>query len=160
MNVSNIEETMRTNYFGRFYMIKHLLPLLQAMPKDSSKSIINISSLGSHISGPLGYSISALATNRLSQRVAESHGHEGIFCAAVHPGAVVPEIMPEGAPDAFRDFATEDPGLCGAFLIWLVKQRRDWLNGRYVDATWDVDELEARKEEIVEKDMLKMRLVV
>jgi hypothetical protein len=68
--------------------------------------------------------------------------------------------MPEGAPDAFRDFATEDPGLCGAFLIWLVKQRRDWLNGRYVDATWDVDELEARKEEIVEKDMLKMRLVV
>jgi hypothetical protein len=34
------------------------------------------------------------------------------------------------------------------------------LNGRYIDATWDVDELEKKKDEIVEKDMLKMRLVV
>jgi NAD(P)-dependent dehydrogenase (short-subunit alcohol dehydrogenase family) len=160
MDVSNIEETMRTNYFGRFYMIKHLLPLLLAMPKDSSKSIINVSSIGSQVSGPLGFSISALATNRLSQRVTEAYGDQGIFCAAVHPGAVLPEVMPVGAPDIFKEMSTDDPMLCGAFLIWLVKQKRDWLNGRYIDATWDVDELEKKKDEIVEKDMLKMRLVV
>lgn len=34
------------------------------------------------------------------------------------------------------------------------------LNGRYVSATWDVDELEAMKDEIVEGDKLKFRLVV
>ena len=159
MHPANIEDPMRTNYFGRFYMTKHLLPHLLGTA-GGAKSIVNISSIGSLVRGPLGFSISALATNRLSERVADAYADQGVFCAAVHPGAVVPEVMPVGAPDHFRTMGTDDPLLCGAFLIWLVKERKEWLNGRYIDATWDVEQLEARKDEIVEKDMLKMRLVV
>jgi hypothetical protein len=34
------------------------------------------------------------------------------------------------------------------------------LGGRYVSATWDVEKLESMREEIVEGDKLKMRMVV
>jgi len=39
--------------------------------------------------------------------------------------------------------------------VWLTIGQRAWLNGRYVSATWDVDELEAKRVEIVEGDELK-----
>ena len=42
--------------------------------------------------------------------------------------------------------------------VWLTKVRREWLSGRWVDARWDVDELERRKDDIVEKDWLKFRM--
>jgi hypothetical protein len=48
--------------------------------------------------------------------------------------------------------------LGGGLCVWLTKERRGWLNGRWIDARWDVDELERRKDEIVEKDYLKFRM--
>jgi hypothetical protein len=45
-------------------------------------------------------------------------------------------------------------------VVWLTKGKRTWLGGRYVSATWDVAELEAMKDGIVQGDKLKQRLVV
>nr|POE80986.1 short chain dehydrogenase andi [Quercus suber] len=160
MDSSQVELPTQINYLGRVYMTKHLLPLLLSADQGTTKAVLNISSIGSHMSGPLGFSISALATNRLSQRVTEQYADQGIFSAAIHPGAVWPEEPPEGIPAEFQEFSNDDVGLCGAFLIWLVKERREWLNGRYLDATWDVEELEQKRDEIVAGDKLKMRLVV
>ena len=53
----------------------------------------------------------------------------------------------------------DDPRLCGAFIVWLIKERRMWLSGRYLSSNWDVDELIAKKDEIVDNDKLKMRMV-
>ena len=57
---------------------------------------------------------------------------------------------------------TDDPGLCGGFLIWLTSTRKDrlWLSGRFLSATWDADELLSMREAIVKSDMLKARMVV
>ena len=46
------------------------------------------------------------------------------------------------------------------FLTWLTKEPRDFLNGRYLSVNWDVNELVAKKDEIVEKDLLKFRMTV
>jgi hypothetical protein len=54
----------------------------------------------------------------------------------------------------------DDVGLGGALCVWLTKQRREWLSGRWLDARWDVEELERRKEEILEKDLLKFRMTM
>lgn len=54
----------------------------------------------------------------------------------------------------------DDVGLCGGFLVWLTKQKREYLSGRYVSVNWDVDELETRKDEIVQGDKLRFRMVV
>ena len=50
---------------------------------------------------------------------------------------------------------TDDVGLCGAFLVWMNQEKRSWMNGRLVSATWDVDELLSKRETIEEKDLLK-----
>jgi hypothetical protein len=42
----------------------------------------------------------------------------------------------------------------------LTRERREWLGGRYLSATWDVDELESKRDEIVAEDKLKSRMVV
>lgn len=45
-------------------------------------------------------------------------------------------------------------------MAWLTSERRPWLSGRYLSVNWDVDDLEAMKDEIVKGDKLKMRMVV
>lgn len=45
-------------------------------------------------------------------------------------------------------------------MVWLTKGSREWLSGRYLSCTWDVDELEAKREEIEQGDKLKFRMVV
>lgn len=42
----------------------------------------------------------------------------------------------------------------------MTAEPRKWLGGRYVSATWDVDVLEQKKDEIMEGDKLKIKLVV
>jgi hypothetical protein len=54
----------------------------------------------------------------------------------------------------------DTPELCAGFVVWLTKEQRAWLNGRYVSVNWDVDELEAKKDEIVKADKLKYRMAV
>ena len=57
---------------------------------------------------------------------------------------------------------TDDPGLCGAFCVWLTKASKEmfWLSGRFLNAKWDADELLAMKDAIVEKNLLKSGMVV
>lgn len=55
---------------------------------------------------------------------------------------------------------TDDETLCGGFLTWLTSEKRPWLSGRYLSATWDVNELELKKEEIVNENKLVMRMVI
>lgn len=46
------------------------------------------------------------------------------------------------------------------WLTWLTKERRAYLNGRYLSVNWDVDELSAMKDEIAQKDLLKFTMTV
>jgi hypothetical protein len=52
-------------------------------------------------------------------------------------------------------FAVE---LAAGLNLYLASPRSDFLRGRYTTANWDVDELEAHKDEIIEKDMLRVKL--
>jgi hypothetical protein len=55
---------------------------------------------------------------------------------------------------------TEDVELAGSVCVWLTKERREWLSGRYIDSRWDFDELEKKRDMIVEYDLLKFRMKV
>ena len=68
---------------------------------------------------------------------------------STNPANIIMYYLPE---------MTESPDLCGAFCVWLTKQSRDWLSGRYLCATWDVEELEAKRNDIVERDLLRISL--
>ena len=48
--------------------------------------------------------------------------------------------------------------LAGAFAVYLTTERAQYLNGRYASVNWDIEEMEARKDEIVSKGLLKQGL--
>ena len=154
------QDITQINYIGRFHTVKNLIPLMLSS-SNGSRIIVNISSISVHlVSGtPVPFNISELATSRLTEAVAEMYAEEGVLAFAVHPG-MVKTTFPPGFPEYFEAFCVDDPGLCGAFLVWLVSERRVWLSGRYMSSNWGTDELEGMREEIVEGDELKMRMVV
>jgi hypothetical protein len=63
-------------------------------------------------------------------------------------------------PEPFKAYLTDSPDLCGGFCTWLSRAGREraWLCGRLVNAKYDVSELEARKAEVVEKGLLKLKI--
>ena len=87
------------------------------------------------------------------------YGDAGVLAFAVHPGAVATD-MASKAPAEMRHILVDTPEVAAHAVTWLVRERREWLAGRYFVCQWDVDELEAKKEEIVDGDKLKVRMVV
>ena len=45
-------------------------------------------------------------------------------------------------------------------ITFLTSERRDWLAGRYISSNWDMLEFLKKKDEVVEKDLLKFRMTV
>jgi hypothetical protein len=45
-------------------------------------------------------------------------------------------------------------------IVWLTQEKQAWLNGRYISANWDMEELSSRKQQIVDGDKLKVQLVL
>ena len=187
VTLQQVEGTMRVNYTGKLLLAKHLLPVL-LKSSNGARTIVNVSAMAAHFAslGAFTMSISQLASLRLMEGIAEMYAGESVLAYAVDPGAVCcieyrqcslkqlqvaltvplqPKVgdkteYPPGMPEQMIAMLHDDAELCGSFLIWLVKERREWLNGRYVSAKWDVDELQKKRDDIVEKDMLKMRMVV
>ncbi len=96
---------------------------------------------------------------RFTEFTEAEYGDKGVLPIAIHPGGVATDLgmqMPESAWPHLID----TPELAGDTLVWLTKERRPWLSGRYVSTTWDMPELEARKEEILAEDKLRVRLAV
>ncbi|KAL2840494.1 hypothetical protein BJY01DRAFT_249958 [Aspergillus pseudoustus] len=108
---------------------------------------------------PFSASLSKLAVNRLVEVLHESYHQEGIRAHAIHPGGI---LTPGNSdfPDSCRAMFVDDISLPGGLCVWLTKGERGWLSGRYICANWDMDELAARREEIVAGDKFKMRLVL
>lgn len=104
---------------------------------------------------------SKFALLRLTEFLDVEYGAQGsgLISIAVHPGSVPTELAFTMSED--RHAALIDtPALAADTLVWVCKERRAWLAGRYVSCTWDMPELEAKREEIVREDKLKMRMVV
>ena len=55
---------------------------------------------------------------------------------------------------------TDEPELPADSIVFLTRERRTWLAGRYIDLKWDLPELLSREEEIVKGDKLKTRMVI
>lgn len=63
-------------------------------------------------------------------------------------------------PEETLKILNDKPELAGDSMVWLTAVRREWLAGRYVSVTWDMEEFLGRKQNIVEGDLLKIRLDV
>lgn len=54
----------------------------------------------------------------------------------------------------------DTPEMGADSLVFLTQEKREWLAGRYLSMNWDMPTLLSMKDEIINSDKLKMRLVV
>lgn len=55
---------------------------------------------------------------------------------------------------------TDTPELAGDTIVYLTQKKQEWLAGRYVSCTWDMPELLAMKDEIIQSNLLKVRMAL
>lgn len=163
----DFERVIDINLLGTVRVARSFTPLL--LESNGAKTFIVITSIAAHFtqSGltPIAYNVSKQAVCNLVEHMENDHGREkdGLISYAVHPGAVLtPQTEHHSLEkgDIWAKALVDDIGLCGGFLTWLTKERRDWLSGRYLAVTWDVDELKKKKDDIVAKDLLKFKMAV
>ncbi|KAK1073202.1 hypothetical protein LTR74_001911 [Friedmanniomyces endolithicus] len=164
---SDFDRVINTNFMGSYRVAKHFVPQL-VETTDGLQAFVCITSLAALTSSsdltPIAYNLSKIGNNRMVQHIHNDHKKDGVQAFAVHPGAVLtPQTEMHHTTQlgvGWTELLTDDVKLCGGFLTWLTREKREWLSGRYLSAAWDVDELTAMKEEIVEGDKLVMRMVV
>lgn len=154
-------KTWEVNVHGLFNMTRAFLPMQLATRKnhDGLAIMINLSSSGalSVREGGASYRTSKLAVLRWTEALNEEHGDEGLIAFCVNPGAIKTQ-MTVNEPEELRNKLPHKPEIAGDTIAWLAGERREWLGGRYVSCPWDMEELMARKDEIVADGKLKLRM--
>lgn len=148
------------NVKGQVLVWKAMLPILLA-DESSLKTIVNLSSIGAHMSTPGGsaYQTTKFALLRLTEFLNAEYGDKGLIAYCMHPGAVKTDLAGK-MPEMLQKKLIDTPELMSDTVVYLTQQRREWLRGRYLSCNWDMQEMFAMQKKIVEKDLLKMRMAV
>ncbi|KAH7313600.1 short chain dehydrogenase reductase [Stachybotrys elegans] len=151
-------KTWTVNVKGTYLVTRAFLPFILS---GGDKTIVNLSSIAAHITSPGGsaYQTSKLAVQRFTQFLDVDHGPDGILTFGIHPGSI-PTDMGNRLASIRNATQVETTKLAADTIVFLTEKRREWLAGRYVSATWDMDEFLSKEDEVVAGDKLKVKLVV
>ena len=131
------------------------------MLKGGDKQIINITSIGAFFQFPTfsSYQTGKLAMLRFTEFINAEYSEQGVVAFCLHPGGVLTD-MAATAPQWMLSSLTDKPELAADTIVHLTREKQTWLAGRYVSCTWDMTELFAMKDHIIERDLLKVRLAI
>ena len=150
-------KTWSINLNGTYLCVRYFLPLLL----DSQlKTVINVASAGAHVlfPGASAYQTSKFALCRFTEFLDAEYAARGLVAIALDPGAVRTKLA-LNLPQRIHELLTDTPEMAADTMLWLCKEKREWLRGRFVTATWNMEDVERRRDEIVERDMLKFRML-
>jgi len=162
-------EAFETNVIGNLNLVRAFLaPEIPGIPfttlggvkKDVSsvptpkhkKTILDISSIAAYfdLSGQGPYSTTKLAFTRAMKTLQiEVDLIEGqpIRIHSFHPGAIWTPGAASTLPESIREiFSFDDISLPQGFAVWLASAEAEFLKGRFLFSSWDVDELIALKD--------------
>lgn len=150
--------TYHVNVFGVYHTLHAFTPLL-LRTSDGMKQVVNLSSIGAHNTTPggSGYQGTKLAVTRLTEHLTVEYPE--LLAYSLHPGGVPTELA-KGMGEAMMSKLIDSPRLAADTMVWLTSERREWLQGRYLSVTWDMQDLLAKKEKIEKEDLLKVKLRV
>lgn len=157
--------TWEVNVRGAFLVARAFIPLLLASTHSGgggAGTLIQVTSAGglATMPGASAYQGSKTAQIRMAGHVAVEYAQKGLLVYSVHPGSVATDLA-SGMPKEVRDhMPVETLEMAADTMVWLCRERREWLMGRYVNAPWDMERMLAARESIVEGDLLKLRLAV
>nr|UPG58745.1 phomoxanthone P [Diaporthe sp.] len=155
-DTAEVREAFDTNAVAAFGLARAYLSPETPNPPGGCKTVLNVSSAAALVQGTLrvGYGSSKAAGAQVMQHFAFEHmqqagsGDAGrVKVISFHPGSFyTPSVAALYAEDHFQ---WDDFSLPADFSLWLAGPESGFLNGRYVWAHWDVDELMALKERVV-----------
>ncbi|KAJ5114654.1 hypothetical protein NUU61_000413 [Penicillium alfredii] len=150
--------TWEVNIKGTYLAAHFFVPLLL---KSQTKTVINISSGGAHVMfpGASAYQTTKFALCRLTEFMVKEYSQQGLIAMSLHPGGVKTDLAMNMPPEK-QSVLTDTPELAADTLVWLARERRDWLAGRFVSASWDMEELERKKQDVLQRELFKFRVVV
>lgn len=150
--------TWEVNIKGTYLVTHYFIPLLL---KSETKTIINISSGGAHaiFPGASGYQTTKFALCRFTEFIDKEYYQQGLIAISLHPGAVKTELAMNMPVDR-QSILTDTAELPADTLVWLCNQRRDWLSGRFMSVSWDMEELEQKKQDILQRNLFKFRVTI
>uniref|UniRef100_A0A8H7N2H4 Uncharacterized protein n=1 Tax=Bionectria ochroleuca TaxID=29856 RepID=A0A8H7N2H4_BIOOC len=153
-------KTFEVNLKGVFLMSKHFIPLLMAKEKGL-KTLVNINSVAAHNIRPnaSAYGVSKLAVLKFTEFLLVEHAQHGLISFSVHPGAIMTDLAQAMPAETYASLK-DKPELTGDTIAFLTQERREWLSGRYISCTWDMEEFLNQEAQIVKDDKLKVRLAV
>jgi len=62
----------------------------------------------------------------------------------LHPGEIYTQLQKEVRGVELLSVKYDAPQLPAATMLCLTSGKMDWLNGRYISANWDLDEVEKK----------------
>ncbi|CAK7239623.1 MAG: hypothetical protein STHCBS139747_001054 [Sporothrix thermara] len=150
--------TWEVNIKGTYLTTHFFLPLVL---QSQTKTIINISSGGAHVlfPGASGYQTTKFALCRFTEFMDKEYRRQGLIALSLHPGAVKTELA-SNMPEDRLDILTDTPELAADTLVWLSRDRREWLSGRFATVGWDMEELEQKKDDILQRNLFKFRVLI
>ncbi|KAL4788604.1 hypothetical protein BJX76DRAFT_344737 [Aspergillus varians] len=150
--------TWEVNIKGTYLAAHFFVPLLL---KSQTKTVLNISSGGAHamFPGASAYQTTKFALCRLTEFIDNEYYQQGLIAISIHPGAVKTELA-MNMPLERQGVLTDTPELAADTLVWLARERRDWLAGRFVSVSWDMEELEQKKQDVLQRNLFKFRVVI
>jgi len=132
-------------------------------PNENRKSIINVSTMAIHDFVVAGdrphYTATKSAGTLLLQQIAKDTPAEKTQIISFHPGWILTEAARKAGYDGKESNVWDDESLPGHFAVWAASPDAAFLHGRFVWASWDVDELrvgEIRKRMDSDSDYLKV----
>ncbi|KAI1749646.1 NAD(P)-binding protein [Xylaria castorea] len=146
-----------TNLRGGYLIAKAFLPLM--LSKGGDKTTVTISSTGVlHFhQGASSYQISKFVLLRLMEFIMAEYADQRVLAYSIHPGGVTTDLASK-LPQGTQTWLKRSPALNGDTIAFLTSERQEWPAGRYLTVIWDMDEFFAKKQEIVDRNLLKMRL--
>ncbi|KAF6818214.1 short chain dehydrogenase reductase [Colletotrichum musicola] len=133
---------------GNFNLLRAFQPLAA-----EDASVIHVSTAAIHLPympGFSSYRASKIAATKMFEYFRSEN--PGTFVLQVHPGLIRTPMADKFAPAADdMGLVFDDVALPGDFVVWALSEEARFLDGRFVHANWDVEELKTMKGEL-EKD--------
>ncbi|KAI9817915.1 MAG: hypothetical protein M1832_004535 [Thelocarpon impressellum] len=144
-------KSLSINVIG-FYLMVNGFIRAQPDPAEPIGTIISVSSGIAGITNPgsSAYSVSKLAEIKMGEFVHAEYPKLRSFTTM--PG-IVDTDMPS---EQFRPYALDHVDLTGLLALYLAQPRADYLRGSIISVNWDVEEMEAHRDEIEQKKLLQM----
>ncbi|KAK3649179.1 hypothetical protein LTR56_007019 [Elasticomyces elasticus] len=136
-------EGFEVNVKGNYNLVRAFLP--HANADAAILSINTVLSQMAYIPGMSSYSASKIATAKLFEYL--HYEHPELFVLSIHPGSIK-TAMNAKAVGTGKPYPYDNIDLPASFLVWAASDKAKFLNGKFVWAQWDVEELSEMAETI------------